>query len=314
MLDQLLRLVLKRGCNSHREPLAVQTVTVIITTKNRKNDLLRAIASCLTQTLIPEILVIDDGSTDGTASLVKSEFPTVRLHREEASKGLIVQRNVGARMVESDIILSIDDDSEFVSRHTIAQTVKEFSGSSIGAIAIPFINVKQSDQVLKLAPNLVGTYVTDNFIGCAYAIRRDVFLKLGGFREFLFHQGEEEDFCIRMLDAGLVTRLGRADPIHHYESPKRDRRRMDIYGGRNKILFCWYNVPMPYFLFVLPSVCVTRCIIGFRGGYISNAWRGVARGLLDCIREFRKRRPVRSETYRLFRSLRRSGYLRLDGS
>ncbi len=79
-------------------------------------------------------------------------------------------------------------------------------------------------------PNTSGTWITDTFIGTAHALRRDIFLKLGGYRDHLVHQGEESDFCIRMLDAGYLVRLGRSDPINHWESPKRDLRRMDFYG------------------------------------------------------------------------------------
>ena len=44
--------------------------TVVITTKNRREDLLKAVASAWSQTARPEVLVIDDGSTDGTSEAV----------------------------------------------------------------------------------------------------------------------------------------------------------------------------------------------------------------------------------------------------
>ena len=62
--------------------------TVVITTKNRKNDLMVAVKSALNQTAAPEVLVVDDGSTDGTADLIRSEFPTVRVDRHEVVRGI----------------------------------------------------------------------------------------------------------------------------------------------------------------------------------------------------------------------------------
>src|SRR5271170_7046039 len=87
--------------------------TVIITTKNRKDDLRKAVASALTQDARPRVLVIDDGSTDGTSEMIRGEFPTVQLERAEQSRGLIVQRNRGAALAQTPLIVSIDDDAVF---------------------------------------------------------------------------------------------------------------------------------------------------------------------------------------------------------
>lgn len=285
--------------------------TVVITSKNRKDDLRRALASCMRQTARPEILVIDDGSSDGTADMVRQEFSTVRLLRDETSKGLIVQRNRGALQASGDVIISIDDDADFPSPDTIAHTLGEFVDPRIGAVAIPFVNVNYSNEILQRAPSGDDVLVTSAYIGTAHAVRRDVFLRLGGYREYLFHQGEEEDFCIRMLNAGFVVRLGSANPIHHYESPTRDRWRMDVYGGRNKVLFGWYNVPMPYFLAHLPAVILNRLVYGIRTGRFSRSIVGISKGLAGCLHEAGRRRPVRPETYRIFRRLRYGARLSL---
>jgi len=223
-----------------------------------------------------------------------------------------VQRNRGAELACGDIIFSIDDDAEFISSDTIAQTLGEFSAASIATVAIPFINVNSSNEIRQHASHTGTVLVTDAFTGTAYAIRRDVFLTVGGYREFLFHQGEEEDLCIRMLDKGYFTRLGNADPIHHYESPKRDRRRMDILGARNKILFCWYNVPIPYFFPHLAVATVNRLVFGLRTRHALLAMHGLLKGFAGCSGQAHARRPVRIKTYRLFRKLRRSRETPLD--
>lgn len=264
----------------------------------------RALRSCVEQTAKPDVIVIDDGSTDGTEQFVRHEFPTVRVLREEVSKGYIVQRNRSAQVVSSDIIFSIDDDAEFNSPHTVEQTLAEFDDPAIAAVAIPFVNVKYSDAVLQRAPDRNGTFVTFSFIGTAHALRRDVFLAAGGYREFLFHQGEEEDLCIRMLDIGGFTRLGNADPIYHYESPARDFRRWRIYGARNRLLFSWYNVPMPYLLGHLPAVAAKQAIFGIRVGQSLWTIHGLVNGFTGCMRQISHRHAVRRDTYRLFRELR----------
>ncbi|MGH7213703.1 MAG: glycosyltransferase family 2 protein, partial [Tepidisphaeraceae bacterium] len=221
--------------------------TVVITTKDRKDELRRAVASAVAQVgAAVEVLVIDDGSTDGSSDMLRAEFSTVRVERYERSLGLIVRRNHAAALATAPVILSIDDDAVLVSTHTVAQTLTEFDHPRVGAVAVPFVDIKQGPQVRQRAPDFARVYVASSFIGTAHALRRDLFLKLGGYREQLFHQGEEADYCLRMLDAGCVVRLGSADPIHHFESPRRDFRRMDVYGRRNDVLYAWHNVPLPY--------------------------------------------------------------------
>jgi len=276
-------------------------VTVVITTRNRKDSLRTALQSVLTQTAKPEVLVIDDASTDGTAEMVRGEFPTVRLDQSPQALGLIVQRNRGASLANGDIIFSIDDDAAFSTPHVIEQTLAEFEHDRVGAVAIPFINVNKENQLLQRAPGDQGIFVVHSYIGTAHALRRDLFLRLGGYREYLFHQGEEQDYCVRMLQAGYVVRLGRADPIHHFESPRRDFRRMDLYGQRNLVLYVWHNVPWPYFPVHLMVTSVRGLSLGVRVGRPWRAIQGQAMGYASMIHEWSQRRPISREIYRLGR-------------
>jgi glycosyltransferase involved in cell wall biosynthesis len=281
--------------------------TCVITTKNRKAELKAAIASALSQSVPIEVLVIDDGSTDGTPDLVREEFPGVRLHRAEQSQGYIVQRNLGASLALAPIVFSIDDDAIFSTPFTVEQTLAEFDHRRVGAVAIPFINVKQDDKVRQRAPSDGRIWVTASYIGTAHAVRRELFLSLGGYRAHLVHQGEEGDYCIRMLASGHVARLGRADPIHHFESPRRDKRRMDLYGRRNDVLYAWHNVPLA----ALPAHLAGTTINGLRYGVKSGRFWQHARGVLNgygaSLRFFGRRNPVNSATYRLSRSLKTRG-------
>lgn len=281
------------------EPLA----TVVITTKNRREELREAIQSALAQTVPVEILVVDDGSTDCTAEMLQNEFPSVRVERSQTSHGYIVQRNRAIRLATGNIIFSIDDDAIFTSPHIVAQTLAEFSDPRVGAVAIPYTEPRKSSTVFQKAPSDKNIYITDDYIGTSHALRKDLFLQIGGYREFLFHQGEEKDLCIRMLEAGYVVRLGGADLIHHMESPKRDYRRMDYYGCRNAILFAWLNVPwlvLPIHLAATTLKCLLWSLEPCR------LWVRL-KGLIAGYRSFFEftRKPVSLTTYRKFRRLAR---------
>ena len=279
--------------------------TVVITTKNRKEDLVKSIDSALGQTIHPKVLVLDDGSTDGTFGLVKQEFPQIQIDRSENSLGLIVQRNRAARMIETPILVSIDDDAIFSTPNVLEATLREFDHPRVGAVAIPFIDVNRSPSVHQRAPQDEGVYATYSFIGTAHALRRDLFLSLGGYREILFHQGEEEDYCTRMLHAGYITRCGTADPIHHFESPRRSWKRMDYYGARNKVLYVWHNVPFPYAAAHFGMTTAKTLLQSLRPDRFWTRSRGVMSAYGLAFTGKCQRRPVPPAIYKLTRELKR---------
>lgn len=281
--------------------------TVVITTKDRCEELRTALASVFTQTAALEVLVIDDGSRDDTAATVARDFPAVRLLRFEESRGLVARRNLGAALASANIVISLDDDAYFPSPDSVAQTVAEFDNPRVGAVAIPYVDRTDPSTVHQRAPIAWDVMVAPVFRGTAYAVRRDVFLRVGGFRETIVHQGEERDFCIRLLDAGFVTRLGRADPIVHDESARRDTVRMDLFGRRNDILFAWHNEPWPYAATRMAGLTAKGLLLGLRSRRLIRMTRGLALGYRACWRERGRRRPVTTATARLDRLLRRTG-------
>ena len=172
---------------------------------------------------------------------------------------------------------------------------------------MPFINVGIDDVVRQRAPSDARRYVTDTFVGTAYALRRDLFLALDGFRTLFFHQGEEREFCTRMLAAGSLTCLGRGNAVHHRPSPRRDVRRVHVYARRNDLLYAWLDVPMPY----LPIHALGTLANGLRHGLRTRRTRwmleGVLAGLSACLHHRRARHAVDASAYRLHRRLRTRG-------
>ncbi|MFN4243750.1 MAG: glycosyltransferase family 2 protein [Tepidisphaerales bacterium] len=278
-------------------------VTVVITTKNRIDCLPRAVESALAQHGNVEVLVIDDGSTDGTAEVIRQRFPAARVVRDDVSRGLIVQRNRAARLARGRILLSIDDDAVLTTPDLAGQVVACFDHPRIGLLAIPVWHVHSFPDVHHRPPSPDGRWITDNFVGTAYAVRRDVFLSLGGFRELFFHQGEERDFALRLLAAGYVIRLAPTDRIDHFESPRRSFTRMDRYGRRNEVLYAAFNLPLS----TLPAALARFTLAGLRRGVrVGRPWNmvvGLAWGYVDAVRYRRQRRPVSKDVWRLFREL-----------
>jgi GT2 family glycosyltransferase len=277
--------------------------TVVITSRDRQEELSRAIKSVLMQDVPLEVLVMDDASSDGTPDMVREQFPSVRLVRSEVNLGLIEQRNRAAALASCEIIITIDDDAEFASPETARQTIDEFVLPQVGVVAIPYIDVNYSPEVRQIAPG-EGVWVAAEYRGTAHALRRSLFLRLGGYRGHLFRQGEEVDYSIRVIDAGYEIRLGRASPIMHFESPRRDKSLIYFYLARNNLLFAWHNVPSRMLIIHAIATSFNSLKAGTRLGYVGPVIRGLLAALRDIVTYWKHRRPVSIAAYRTHRKLR----------
>ncbi|MEQ1636033.1 MAG: glycosyltransferase family A protein [Methylococcales bacterium] len=86
------------------------TVSVIIPTYNRNQLLQRALQSVLAQTKPAfEIIVVDDGSEDGTASMLRQQFPQVACYYQSNS-GVSIARNLGIQQAKGDWLAFLDSD------------------------------------------------------------------------------------------------------------------------------------------------------------------------------------------------------------
>ena len=89
------------------------TVSVVIPTYNRK-DMLREALNSLAQQTYPtdrfEIIVVDDGSTDGTDQIAAVAFPFTLRYFWQTNQGDATARNLGARQSQADILVFLDDD------------------------------------------------------------------------------------------------------------------------------------------------------------------------------------------------------------
>jgi GT2 family glycosyltransferase len=293
---------------------AAPDATVVITTKDRREDLSAAIESALAQSGAEvEVLVVDDGSSDGTSDMVAERYPAVRLERSERSLGYIVQRTRAATLARAPVVVSIDDDARFTSPATVARTLADFDHERIGAVAIPFLDVRAHGTVERqVAPDGADRWITNVFVGTAHAVRRDLFLRLGGYRSALRHQGEEFDLCLRMLATGHVVRLGRAERIEHHESPRRATGALVRLAARNDVLRTAYLAPWPDAAADAAKQVVHHLAVGGRLGLRSAALRGIGEGLALAARTRDQRRPVGRGVMRADRTLRRRGPLPLS--
>lgn len=276
--------------------------SIVIVSRNRRSVLADAVHSACRQQA-HEVIVIDDASEDDTGPFIAREYPSVRLVRHDTPRGYIVRRNEGARLARGEVIVSIDDDAVFSGDDTVAQALEDFDHARIGAVAIPYTDENTGALVHQAAPDPDATWIVPSFRGTAYAVRRDVFLGVGGFRESLIHQGEEYDFALRLLRAGWLVRAGRSTPIHHRPSPIRDHQRIDMYGRRNQLLEVYTHFPVPWNVLYLAAHALHGVFLGAVVRRSPGMLRGVLLGLRDVVRLRSERQPLSLREYRLAREL-----------
>lgn len=121
--------------------------SVVIVTHNRRHIIARAILSALAQEGgSPEVVVVDDASTDGTARYVTTVFPTVRFHRRERAEGPSICRNFGMRLATGRWVVVLDDDDEL--RPDALRTITDRLSGFADAEKYPVLKFRRSDGTL----------------------------------------------------------------------------------------------------------------------------------------------------------------------
>jgi len=180
-------------------------VSVIIPTVNRRKQVLQAVASVTAQTRpADEIIVVDDGSTDGSAEAVRQAFPSVRLIRQE-NRGVSAARNTGIQSAAGDWLAFLDSDDrwqpEKLARHlAFAAAHPEYRVSQTDEVWIRngrFVNPKRIHEKMS------GRFFRQALRLClvspsAVMIHRDVFRDHGWFDETL-PACEDYDLWLRVL-------------------------------------------------------------------------------------------------------------------
>jgi GT2 family glycosyltransferase len=144
-------------------------------------------------------------------------------------------------------------------------------------------------------------------------VLRAFFNALGGYRTSFVHMVEEPEFCLRMLAAGYVVRLGRAPALHHFESPShRVLSRNVRLLVRNQLLDAWHNTPASYLPGRVGRILARSAFDSLRWRHPGAAAQGAWEALRDSARADDSRVPVSPDVWRLLVELRKRGPLRLE--
>ncbi|HEY2523390.1 MAG TPA: glycosyltransferase [Streptosporangiaceae bacterium] len=241
-------------------------VTVVVATRNRRPGLCRTLEHLTALPEQPPIVVVDNGSTDGTADAVRRSFPRVEVVALRRNLGAHA-RNHGVRRARTPYVALSDDDSWWEpGALTRAVTVLEacpqagvIAGATVvGAEAEP----DPINAVLAASPlppgSLPGPRVL-GFLGCAAVARRQAYLAAGGYSRMLCIGGEEELLAYDLAGLGWSIVYRPDVVVHHWPSATRDSRRRRTQELRNHALIGWLRRPLARALADTTRLAATAC-------------------------------------------------------
>ncbi|MEU5657011.1 bifunctional polysaccharide deacetylase/glycosyltransferase family 2 protein [Streptomyces sp. NPDC047737] len=192
-------------------PEVTEPVSVIVPAYNEKECIASTLNSLAASTHPIEIVVVDDGSTDGTAEIAEAlGLPNVRVIRQE-NAGKSAALNNGVRQARHDIVVMMDGDTVF-EPETVARLVQPFADPRVGAVAG---NAKVGNRSTMIGAWQHIEYVMGfnldrrmyDLLGCMPTIpgaigafRRDAVLEVGGMSEDTL--AEDTDITIALHRAG----------------------------------------------------------------------------------------------------------------
>lgn len=184
-------------------------VSVIVCTRNGRQRIGRCINALLRQSQPPlEIIVVDDGSVDGSGTFIKEKFPEISLISIPPT-GLSAARNTGARVAKGEVFAFTDDDcapdEDWLKNLARALCKKRFDAVGGPNLAPP--SQAELQTVINAAPGspshvMLTDEDAEHLPGCNLAVSRDAFEAIGGF-DIRFHTaGDDVDFCWKLHAAG----------------------------------------------------------------------------------------------------------------
>ena len=200
-------------------PREAPSVSVIVPTYQRRELVQHAVASVMGQTHRDfELIVIDDGSTDGTDEALAPLSDRV-LYRWQPNRGVSAARNAGLRVARSPIVAFLDSDNRWLPTHlTLVTDALDRHPQAVLASTCPgfeFAGRWRRDEPRVTEP-FPGALLGNNvgFVSCV-AVRRAVVLAAGGFNEDL-PVGEDTDLWLRLGLLGEFSFVRRRTVIKSY--------------------------------------------------------------------------------------------------
>lgn len=300
-------------------------VSAVIINYNGGEALHDCLVSLRVQELLQDVIVVDNGSTDGSLEAIDG-FPEVKLERSETNLGFAGGANRGAQLARGSVLLFMNPDVTLEEGcvRALVEGLEKGAGVTGPVLEVEASGATEYGARIDLFgyPRALDKAGKPAFVpGCALATPREIFEELGGFDARYFMFVEDVDYCVRVLLMGRDVvvppgargrHLGGAStpggyaPRNSQPTPSPFRVAMRERNSLAMLLKCF---PLPLLLVAFPLYVVQAAVTA--GGAFVTGNKLVAKEIFSGlswnfrqIREtLRARRslPVNSEGSRLLR-------------
>lgn len=264
-------------------------ISVIIINWNAMEYLKGCIQSILgnTEGGAVEIIVVDNGSTDGSVRMIQDDFPGVVLIRNESNVGFARANNIGIERAKGDYLFFIN--SDVVVLENCMAPLKDFldSNRDVGLVAPQILNGDRTVQTSCVRfPSLWGSlcrmvaadkiFETKEFFhgqlsqvtpgdkmrevevikGCFWAARKDVVLDVGLLDEGFFIYAEDWDWCRRFEEKGYKRVYYPECKAIHFGGGSSRMEPMRFFLERNKANLMYWEKHEGR-----PRTCIYKCLL-----------------------------------------------------
>jgi len=248
-------------------------VSVIVVNWNGKEHLEDCFTSLNTQTYVPlELVLVDNGSVDGSVEYVKECFPMVSVLLNPENKGFGSAVNRGVEYTHGEYVLFLNNDL-YLDKRCIQEMVEMIEEEDVGAVVPKILYFNERNRI-----NSFGNVI--NYLGLAcpkyideedrprmeaeetacggiFLITRTLFKKVGGFDQdfFMYHEDHDLSWRIRLTGKKLMV-SPKAVIYHKYHFGKSPKK--FYYSEKNRLQLILKNYQGKTLLLILPALAMAE--------------------------------------------------------
>lgn len=277
-------------------------ISIQILNWNRADETQRAIRSALDQSYPnTEVILIDNGSSDNSLELTKSNFPEIQIVELDKNYGCAGGRNRGIEYCNGEFIFYLDNDG-VLHKDAVSiayDAIKE--DETIAIITGEVYDFQSPDEIdTKIQPKSTKRYRFNNFLGGICMHRKSIYDKIGTYPMHFIYGGEEWYLTCKILDNNLKIIKDESMVLWHKRSDKARNRNNELLNAYyNKLYVCLSLYPLGHaflFLFYFP---VKYFIYSRKDNMGKSFMKSLfTRFPKTVIHAFKNREPIKKSTFR----------------
>lgn len=197
-------------------------ITVGLCSHNRKDTLKEVLLTLANQSINPdryEVVVIDDGSSDGTAEMVQElEVPYRLTYGYQEHSALATARNHGIRLTRGEVVLYIDDD--VLADHFLLEEHLRTHEKFPNCVVNGWVNHVETAKIPEKPKFTMADISTSFFWTSNVSVKTEHLLQAGCFNEDFKEYGwEDQELGLRLMALGLIRKANYKAIGYHIKKP-----------------------------------------------------------------------------------------------